>query len=336
VKKGLLFLILFVSIVLQVKAQVVDRSVTYEELYDSPYEIHKLFVSFQPIYTDVFVSNINVGFGVEANYFLSNKANFHAAVRRPYGQKYDMARDIALKNVPVRNENLGRWWNRFSYYELGGTYHIKDQEKEVMSKVILYSNRYKGKQWASKVAENIKVPSKVRRIYGARLGGIFFDSTTDLTRAIEEQGIGRDRIVDMEGNQISNDAPLFANIYSRGLYLGGSLINIKNFAIKPDKFSALTNDLIFTAFFDILIAPSVGIGEIIYEDRFYSTDAIKKNILGARVGMDGKFNRDFSWAYGAEMGWRPSVNGRGFYALVKISFPVVGTSIDNSREAFGK
>jgi hypothetical protein len=59
-------------------------------------------------------------------------------------------------------------------------------------------------------------------------------------------------------------------------------------------------------------------------------------MLGFRVGMDGRFNRTFSWAYGAEVGYRPSLEGRSFYAVFKISFPVFGTNLDYKVESFGK
>jgi hypothetical protein len=52
--------------------------------------------------------------------------------------------------------------------------------------------------------------------------------------------------------------------------------------------------------------------------------------------MDGRFNRMFSWAYGAEVGYRPSLEGRSFYAVFKISFPVFGTNLDYKVESFGK
>jgi hypothetical protein len=44
----------------------------------------------------------------------------------------------------------------------------------------------------------------------------------------------------------------------------------------------------------------------------------------------------FSWAYGAEVGYRPSFEGRSFYAMFKISFPVFGTNLDYKVESFGK
>lgn len=114
------------------------------------------------------------------------------------------------------------------------------------------------------------------------------------------------------------------------------MVTIKNVAVKPDRFSALANDLIFTFYYDVLVAPNIEVSNVIYNDRMYSPGPIKTNMIGGRIGIDGKFNREFSWAYGAEIGYRPGILGRGAYVMVKISFPVFGTSLDNSREAFGR
>ena len=54
------------------------------------------------------------------------------------------------------------------------------------------------------------------------------------------------------------------------------------------------------------------------------------------MGVEGRFNRQLSWAYGGEWGYRPSVEGSSFYVLVKISFPVFGTNLDYKVESFGK
>ena len=50
------------------------EAVTFEELYDEPYSINKLFIGFQPFYGELFATNINAGFGLEAHYF--HKVNF--------------------------------------------------------------------------------------------------------------------------------------------------------------------------------------------------------------------------------------------------------------------
>jgi hypothetical protein len=218
--------------------------------------------------------------------------------------------------------------------------------------MVLYKNSYKGNKWAARVPLNAEVPCKVRKIYGVRLGGILWNSTADLSRAMEKQGLTNadlktsegaslpDAYVDPTGRPIP--VKVFSNLSSAGGYIGGSISWIKNVAVNFDKFEEGIDDLMFTAFLDILIAPGVKIDDVVYTDkvdltqRIYSVAPIKTKAFGVRAGIDGKFNRTWSWAYGGEIGYRPSLEGKGFYALIKISFPVYGTNLDYKVESFGK
>ncbi|MDN5212101.1 hypothetical protein QQ020_08560 [Fulvivirgaceae bacterium BMA12] len=306
-----------------------SNTFTYEEIYDTPYEIHKLFLMIQPLYGELFVANVNVGFGIEAQYYLKDKLDFRAHGRKTYTKKFDHSRDIAEKNSNVDNIP-----NVYNYFELGATYHVVDKEDDTETRMVLYSKRYKGRKWVAKVPDHAVIPSKVRKIYGVRLGGMAYDTSTDLDRALEKQSV---TLVDESGVPINGDAVIFGNLSAKGIYVGGSSAWIKNFAVKPEKtYSDLTSDLIFTTYLDIIIAPSITVDDVRYNGSVYDTDVLKTNILGVRGGMEGKFNRDFSWAYGAEIGFRPGIKNRGFYALFKISFPVIGTSLNHSKEAFGK
>jgi len=304
-------------------------TVTYEELYDDPYDIRKLFIMFQPVYGELFVTNINVGFGLEAQYYHLNKFDFRAHFRKAYSQKFDLERDVAENNQDLQNVP-----KNFSFLEFGGTYHIADKEETQETKMILYSDRYKGRKWASKVPDYIKIPSKVRKIYGGRLGFFSFQSSTDLKRATDKQGV---TLVDENQLALDSTISVFSNVRSTGFYLGGSLAILKNFAVRPEKtYNDLVSDLIFTVYLDILIAPSVAVDDVVYNNNVYSSDVLNTNTLGIRGGLEGKFNRKLGWAYNAEMGFRPSLTNRGFYLLVKISIPVLATDLKYSKEAFGK
>ena len=308
-----------------------QSAVTYEELYDDPYAINTLFVHFQPLYMELFTANVNSGFGLQVEYNYKDKLEFMAHARKTYAKATDFARENAAKSSDI--ENLPAVYN---YYEFGATYHIKDWEEDSQSKVILYSNRYKGTKWAANVPEHIVIPSKVRKIYGGRLGAILYDTSTDLNRVMEKQEVHLPQV----GNEevlIREDIDIYGNMDVKSLYLGASMGWIKNFAINPDRnYGTLGNDLIFTTYLDVIIAPSIKIQNIFYEGNEYSTDKVKTNMIGFRGGMQGKFNRELGWAYGAEMGFRPGIKSRGFYALVKISFPVFSTNMDHTKEAFGK
>ena len=335
--KGRISRVLMLCLVLLVSAHRVDgqfrnggsNTFTYEEIYDTPYEIHKLFLMIQPLYGELFVANVNVGFGLEAQYYLKDKMDFRAHARKTYTKKFDHSRDIAEKNSNVDNIP-----NVYNYYELGATYHVVDKEEDTETRMVLYSKRYKGRKWMAKVPDHAIIPSKVRKIYGVRLGALAYDTSTDLDRALDKQEV---TLADASGTPINSEAVIFGNMSAMAIYVGGSSAWIKNFAVKPDKtYSDLTNDLIFTTYLDIMIAPSITVDDVLYNNNVYDASVLDTNMLGVRGGMEGKFNRDFSWAYGAEIGFRPGIRNRGFYALFKISFPVIGTSLSHSKEAFGK
>ncbi|MEQ9230139.1 MAG: hypothetical protein RIF46_05605, partial [Cyclobacteriaceae bacterium] len=171
------FLITFTSFNAFAQGERRDRTaVTYEELYDEPYSVNKLFIGFQPIYGDVFATNVNAGFGLEASYYYQDKADFKMHFRKPYsGTFYDLNRDEANKNGNTLVQPKG-----FGYFEAGGTYHFKDAEETSKTKMVLYKSSYKGNKWAGRVPLTAEVPAKVRKIYGARLGGIVWSSSVDI------------------------------------------------------------------------------------------------------------------------------------------------------------
>lgn len=339
VKRHFIFLIpclLLITSVCWSQRRSDKNPVTYEELYDEPYAINKLFVQFQPIYGELFVTNVTAGFGLEASYYLKDKMDFRVHARKAYSRQFDLTRDIAEKNSNA--ENVA---DVFNYFELGATYHIKDFDESSKTKMFLYRKSYKGDKWAARVPLNVEIPCKVRKIYGARLGGFYFDTAIDVNRALDAQdkdlsALGMP-LTFTNNENVEQNVAVFSNMSVGGLYVGGSMSWIKNVAVDFDnKYTEGVDDLIFTAFLDIMIAPAVSIDDIIYEGQMFLSDEIDTSIIGWRIGMDGKFNRTWSWGYGAELGMRPGLAGRAFYGLIKLSFPIYSTNLDYSVEAFGK
>jgi hypothetical protein len=326
-------------------------AVTYELIYDEPYAVNKLFVALQPLYGELFATNVNAGFGIEASYYYQDKADFRALFRKTYSRQfYDFSRDIAMNNSHVDNRI-----EVYNYFEVGGTYHIKDFEESSKTKMFLYKKSYKGNIWASRVPLSTEIPCKVRKIYGVRVGGIFWDSSTDINRALSKQGLTNADLKDASGVGLplmdakgtqEETLNIFSNIAATAVYVGGSASWIRNVAVNIDKFEEGIDDLMLTAYFDIMYAPSISLDDIVYTDpdpasenagtRTYSVSPIKLQSFGFRAGIDGRFNRTLSWAYGGEVGYRPSIEGRTFYALLKISFPVFGSNLDDKVESFEK
>jgi len=333
-------------------------AVTYEEIYDEPYSINKLFVGLMPLYGELFATSVNAGFGLDVQYYHKDKFDIHAQFRKSYSATFfDQARNQATTQDQSSVDNRVQ---QFNYYELGATYHIKDFEESSKTKMFLYKNSYKGNKWSARVPLHAEVPCKVRKIYGLRFGGILWNSATDLDRALKAQEIAHkdlknltnpedlDGMPTQEYNKSGTLQPvhLFTNVRSMGGYIGGSMSWFKNVAVDFDKFEEGVDNLMFTAYFDILVAPSITLDNISYTEKdnnglplsrsVYSVDAVKTKPIGFRLGMEGRFNRTFGWSYGGEIGYRPSIQSRGFYAALKLCFPVFGTNLDYKVESFGK
>lgn len=324
------------------QAQEEKAAVVFDELYDEPYAINKLFIGFQPFYGELFATNVNAGYGAEAHYYHKNKFDIKAHFRKSYSSKfYDFNRELALNNSSVSNTP-----EIYNYYEIGGTYHLKDFDVSSKTKIFLHKKNTSRNRWAATVPLYAEIPSKLRKIYGLRVGGIVWNSTTDLNRVLDSQGLSNADLVNSEGiglpetyvdgNGQIQDFNVFSNIYATNIYLGGSMSWIRNIAVGFDQYEEGLDDGILTFFFDIMIAPALNVDPVVYNDMEYSTDVLKTKMIGFRTGIDGKFNRTLSWSYGGEVGYRPSLSGQGFYALLKVSFPVFSSNLDNKVEAFGK
>lgn len=342
IRVGLSLIAIFCQFQVFSQAKEEKPSVVFDELYDEPYAINKLFIGFQPLYGEVFATNVNTGYGGEAHYYYKTYFDIKAQFRKSYSSSfYDFNRELAKKSSSVENTP-----EIFNYYEFGGTYHIKDFDVSSTTKIFLHRKKTTAQSWAATVPLYAQVPSKLRKIYGARVGTVIWNSTVDLNRVLESQGLTNadisngegtglpDEIVDINGNTQEFNA--FSNIYATNIYVGGSLSLIRNIAVSFDAYDEGLDDGILTLYLDLLFAPSLKLDPVIYGGEEYSTDVIKLNKVGFRAGLEGKYNRALSWGYGGEIGYRPSVDGNGFYALFKLSFPMFSSNLDNKVEAFEK
>ncbi|QHT70036.1 hypothetical protein GXP67_27025 [Rhodocytophaga rosea] len=332
VKKKLLYWLLTGTIFLQYSPVMAQNSTTtsksdieYDAIYDDPYDINKLWLHFYPMYADGFVTNFNVGYGGQANYYLKDKFDFRLHIRKTYTKGSDFSRINGDKNSTVDNS-----LNVYKHFEGGATYHIIDKGDAGESKIVVYTKRYKANKWASTVPEHIAVPSKVRKIAGVRAGGFYWASATNLNEVLNKQKV---YLLDTQGDTLSNSEKIYGNVRSAGIYLGGSISRIRNVIVKPKKYDVAVNDVIFTAYGDILFAPMLQVEDIMQNRLTYSASPIKTRKIGIRAGFEGMYNREFSWSYGAEIGYKPSIQTRGFYAMVKVGF-AFASRLQQQRQSY--
>jgi len=327
----------------QFRRRTENKTVTFEEIYNDPYDINKLFIGITPAYGDIHVSNITTGFGVDATYYLKDKMHFKAHARTPYFIGSDFARNAAQKNGFDPQSRARTYF----FAEASASYHIWDKEQESESRIPLYSKNYQGAEWAAKVPQTADIPNKRREIFFARLGGVYYETTSELSRAIAAQGVTVNPVGESgeSPNAITgeNENAVFGNVLGAGVAVGGGFTWIKNFAAKPDKtYEELVDDHVFSTFMDLFIFPMVTVENFFHQpvgaSQYFEYDASTINtfMFGGRIGIDGHFNRTLGWGYGAEIGVRPGLQKRGFYGLLKITFPMYGTKLDYGVEAFGR
>jgi hypothetical protein len=327
----------------QFRGRTENKTVTFEEMYNDPYDINKLFIGITPAYGDIHVTNITSGFGVDATYYLKDKMHFKAHARTPYFIGSDFARNAAQKNGFDPQSRARTYF----FAEASASYHIWDKEQESESLIPLYSKNYQGAEWAAKVPKRAPIPNKRREILFARLGGVYYETTSELSRAIASQGVIVNPVGETEESQNSisgeTEDAVFGNVLGAGISVGGGFTWIKNFAAKPDKtYEELVDDHVFSTFMDLFIFPMVTVENFFHQptgaSQFFEYDASTINtfMFGGRIGIDGHFNRTLGWGYGAEIGMRPGLQKRGFYGMLKITFPMYGTKLDYNVEAFGR
>jgi len=319
-----IFGLLFTQISLHAQYPEEDEAVTYETFFDDPSDINKLYLHIQPLYGELFMTNVNIGYGFEVDYYLKDLFDFNINFRKTYSRKFDFIRDVAEKNSQVLNDT-----RRFYYGEIGVTYHIIDREESSKSKFFLYSDTFKQqKKWETMVPKYIVAPSKLRRIYGLRVGAASYQSTFDVNRTVKNQG---EVALDTLGG-----LSVYSNIMNHGFYIGGLLKLIRNVTINFDEiYQQVTNDMIFSTYLDLLIFPFTTVDDMNFPGTdvgmILSNEIIITNMLGIRAGINGRFNRDFSFGYNIEMGYRPGIKGQNFYFMGKLSFPLIGLLLKKSN-----
>ena len=320
------------------------RAVNFTFQYDEPKKINKLYLKFQPIYGELFTTNTTAGFGLDLEYYYKEKFNLIGGIRLPYAQSFDKERDHAMKlGEKSAGENKGLYTKEYTTYlsaELGITYHLKDFVKDKELRLILINpTEIEKKGRLNQVPNYILIPAKLRKILGLRLGTFYYQSAISLDGIISKQALSLEPVLEnTELPNLEETKNAFTNFNTTGLYAGVSLSWIRNVIVKTNKrYGNLADNSILDLYFDLMYAPSIKIDELLYQEKMYQTSEIKTNPIGARLGIMNKHSKTITWAYGAEIGYKPGIANRGFYALLKISFPVFSTGFEgNQVEAFGK
>jgi hypothetical protein len=307
------------------KAQTKKGPSSFEILYDEPYAINRLFIHFQPVIADVFLTNPNVSFGFEANYLPGKKLNYEISIRKAYGRATDVMRDLAETNKTNQNET-----RPFRWIQAGATYHIKDRERDGNARIVPYTKKTKAHSFDN--YNYFEVPCLVREIIGVRAGAYNYQTTIDVSNNMIRQGI---KLTSQEGNPLtlSTKERIYSNMMVSGFYLGGSFTTIRNVVVKPEGGSGVAyknsgSDQILTAYADLMYSPFINLEQVKDGNQLYDLDPMKTNALGWRIGLDVMHNRAKHWSFNIEMGSHTGLSRRAGFFTAKIAFPVMAFTID--------
>jgi len=286
-----------------------DSDVSFQ--YDNPNDISQFFLKIQPLYADMFVGNFNAGIGLEMKYIHPKIFDVQMSFRKTYGVKFDFSRNIGERSNSVDNK-----LPNYLFFESGVNIHFIDDVKRVVGKTSVFDSTQIN---ALSNPNKIRVGWKQRLIAGSRVGLYYFKTSTDINRALASQNLILSNGVQ---NLDNSNLTIISSMKSTGYYLGTSLMIVRNFTLEYNG-RPKDDDLILNIYLDVLYAPGCKIYDITYQNQVYDLSTIKTTNLGARLGVEGMFNHNFSFSYGIETGYRPGIKSRTFYALLKIAFPVI-------------
>ena len=328
----------------QIEAAFPSSTVNYKVMQDDPKDLNKLWIHAQPFTIDIMGMNAVIGSGLEFTYFPIPKIELKGGIRGNFINAFDMQKTAAKNSAFITTQEskreegrmvLTNSFSRFYNIEVGGMYALSDKIKDASSNVIISDVSTPGNNG---VSEKILVNAKARQILGVRAGFSTMATSVSLQRAIKDQNIsltGSNGTVINNSGTISasgfrtsqNQNELFSSFSSSGFYLGGGFQHIKNITIKTDRQGILSNNSILTLYADFIFNPWTSLDNIMARNvgregrEEFDTNPVKLHNIGGRSGFEVRYNQASFISLGGELGYRPSIQGQGLYALIKLSVP---------------
>lgn len=329
----------------QIEEAIPSSSVNYKVLYDDPKDLNQLWIHVQPVTVDAGQMNSMIGSGLELNYMPIPRLDFRLGLRGNFFDNMDLQRAAAIRNAGITTQEskreegrmvLTNSFSRFYNAEIGASYTFKDVERKSTAKVILLESAVPGH---TAMPEVIEIDCKARHVWAARLGMQYNTSTVSLERAVDQQDVSikgdKGTLISKGGTSTvngfktsGNRNELFSSFMAAGVQAGASFQVIKNMSLKTEKQGVISNNSILTVYADVLFSPITQLDNISARKvgsgatEVFDTNPIKINSLGGRVGVDMRFNQNAFLSYGAEVGYRPSIQGQGMYLVAKLGIPV--------------
>ena len=358
-KKSALFLCLFFALLsyqngwAQLETSYPSAAVLYKVLSDDPAMQNRFWLHIQPITADAMAMNAAVGSGLETHWITPFRGlELHGGIRGTFFNAMDLQKRAAAGSAvflqetkyddPSRNV-LEKDFNRFLAWEAGAFYPFLEKKTNGKANIAVPDQ--------SGVAENLELNAKVLRSLGARLGINGLQSTVSLNQALEDQNIeltgNNGTRLSPKGSSVVSGSPytspegrnsLFTSFSSTGLYAGIAMQRRKNISIKTETMGIVSSNSILTFYADLLFNPWTELKDFTITQssggsaETFGTGKIGLSKSGFRAGFEVRYNERNFMSAGAEIGYRPAIQGQGFYAALRLGIPVFSVG----KNAFSK
>ena len=289
-----------------------SQRLSYEILKDEPDKIKNTTIHIDPFYSDAWMTNITLGFGLRADVMLKKRLSGNVFFRRAYA-------DInARSHADGDLAHPKKGFKKLTYFEPVVSYHLVDKLKKRQVKVVISSSTSYSGNYKTTTTKYIMVPGTVRKIRGVRGGFYFLNSAIDMGESdaigtwqakkdsnIVKFGSYGDRV---HGSPIYNGYTQMSQV---AVFAGITLKSITNLQTKIEGYRKTRGNYGFYDFyFDVMFAPILSYQDVKFKDgAIYSLKNNSNVRTGWRTGLLWKLVNKPFMSYGFELGKRPGFEG---------------------------
>ncbi|MFM2284964.1 MAG: hypothetical protein RLZZ543_461 [Bacteroidota bacterium] len=286
------------------------QSTSYKILENDP-DRKNLIITLSPFYANTYAPDINLGYGIQANWMMNNRIQLDVDLRKAYLDEHTKAAFSPLTGL--KNAH---------FYTAGAAFNLRSKTKTKKVKVILdrqtFGSRYERITY-------IRVPSEVKRFTSVH-GGVLsthnnLEIENDFTRALGSKdlyGKSPDGTVALFRDTINYETINYvANSY--GIYAGLDFSSIRDLIIETDSYGKKGTHVHSNVYFDMLFCPVVHYSirpnekQSMFKDIDISIPQNAKKYLGWRAGYRYASGKSVGFGTTMEIGQQPGAAGSGFY-----------------------
>lgn len=302
---------IFTAAILVISIKLAAQSVTYNILENDP-DKRKVFIHLNPFNTQGYVSDITIGYNIQATWLMAKHLQVEVDYRKAYldGNATGVFSPAGLK--------------KSSQLHLGGVLNLIKKLKPVNNKVILKStsdSRYR-------YTTSITVRAEARKIFGIRGGFISFYSNhkvdNDITESFDENSL-RGKASDGQIRYLRDTINFETINYtarSLGMYAGIDYKSIRNVIINADGYGKKSNKTENNIYADVLFTPSVkyelkpNSKQPMFNNVDINIPENKRKMLGWRVGWHFTYNYGLGFNAKMELGQQPGIASKSFFVTI--------------------